>query len=47
MTWAFLAAFVAIIIRRLTAGLGEDLKTATTSIRSILINRLLYDRSYL
>jgi glycerol-3-phosphate acyltransferase PlsY len=47
MTWAFLAVFVAIIIRRLTAGLGEDLKTATTSVRNILINRLLYDRSYL
>jgi len=47
MTWAFLAVFVAIIIRRLTAGLSQDLKTATTSVRSILINRLLYDRSYL
>jgi glycerol-3-phosphate acyltransferase PlsY len=47
MTWAFLAVFVAIMIRRLTAGLSKDLKTATTSVRSILINRLLYDRSYL
>jgi glycerol-3-phosphate acyltransferase PlsY len=47
MTWAFLAAFVTIIIRRLTANLSADLKTATTSVRSILINRLLYDRSYL
>jgi glycerol-3-phosphate acyltransferase PlsY len=47
MTLAFLAVFVAIMIRRLTAGLNKDLKTATTSIRSILINRLLYDRSYL
>jgi glycerol-3-phosphate acyltransferase PlsY len=47
MTWAFLAVFVAIIIRRLTAGLNKDLKTATTSVRSILVNRLLYDRSYL
>jgi len=47
MTWALLAVFIAIIIRRLTAGLSNDLKTATTSTRSILINRLLYDRSYL
>jgi glycerol-3-phosphate acyltransferase PlsY len=47
MTWAFLAVFVAIMIRRLTVGLSKDLKTATTSVRSILINRLLYDRSYL
>ena len=47
MTWTFLAVFVAIIIRRLTAGLRNDLKTATTSTRSILLNRLLYDRSYL
>jgi glycerol-3-phosphate acyltransferase PlsY len=47
MTWTFLAIFIAIIIRRLTAGLSNDLKTATTSTRSILINRLLYDRSYL
>ncbi|MBM3142422.1 MAG: hypothetical protein FJ005_05170 [Chloroflexi bacterium] len=47
MTLALTAVFIAIIIRRLTAGLSEDLKTATTSVKSILINRLLYDRSYL
>ncbi len=47
MTWAFLAVFVALMIRRLTVGLSKDLKTATTSVGSILINRLLYDRSYL
>lgn len=47
MTLAFAAIFVGIIIRRLTAKLSADLKTATTSTRSILINRLLYDRSYL
>jgi glycerol-3-phosphate acyltransferase PlsY len=47
MTWTFLAVFVAIIIRRLTAGLTNDLKTAKTSTGSILLNRLLYDRSYL
>ncbi|HEX76293.1 MAG TPA: hypothetical protein G4O12_06910 [Dehalococcoidia bacterium] len=46
MTLAFTALFVAIMVRRLTAGLSADLKTAT-NVRSILINRLLYDRSYL
>jgi glycerol-3-phosphate acyltransferase PlsY len=47
MTWGLLAIFVAIMIRRLTAGLSKDLKKPKTSVRSILINRLLYDRSYL
>jgi hypothetical protein len=47
MTLALTAVFIAIMVRRLTAGLSTDLKTATTSVRSILINRLLYDRSYL
>ena len=47
MTCSFLAAFIAIMIRRLTAGLSEDLKKPKTNLRSILINRLLYDRSYL
>ena len=46
MTLGLLALFVAIMVRRLTVGLRADLKTAT-SIGSILINRLLYDRSYL
>jgi glycerol-3-phosphate acyltransferase PlsY len=46
MTWAFLAVFVIIIIRRLTAGLSKDLKTATISTGAILLNRFLYDRSY-
>jgi glycerol-3-phosphate acyltransferase PlsY len=45
MTLSFAAVFVAIIIRRLTADLSADLKTAT-NVRSILINRFLYDRSY-
>jgi hypothetical protein len=40
-----LALFVLIMVRRLTAGLKADLK-ANTEIRGILINRLLYDRSY-
>jgi len=47
MTMALTAVFILIMIRRLTAGLSEDLKSATTNVRSILINRLLYDRSYL
>jgi len=38
--------FLLIIAKRLTAGLKEDLKTATNK-RSILLNRLLFDRSYL
>jgi acyl phosphate:glycerol-3-phosphate acyltransferase len=46
MTWAFLAVFVVIIIRRLTAGLRKDLKTTTISAGTILLNRFLYDRSY-
>jgi glycerol-3-phosphate acyltransferase PlsY len=46
MTLSFLAVFIIIIIRRLTAGLSKDLKTATTSVKSILLNRFLYDRSY-
>jgi glycerol-3-phosphate acyltransferase PlsY len=47
MTWSFLAVFVVIMIRRLTAGLSKDLKTATSSLGTILLNRFLYDRSYL
>jgi len=46
MTWALLAIFVFIMIRRLTAGLSKDLKTATISIGAMLLNRFLYDRSY-
>ncbi len=38
--------FLFILTKRLTAGLKEDLKTATNK-RSILLNRLLFDRSYL
>jgi glycerol-3-phosphate acyltransferase PlsY len=47
MTLGFLAIFLAMVVRRLTARLGADLKTPETSVGSILINRLLYDRSYL
>lgn len=39
--------FVLIVIRRLTAGLGADIKTAKTSIFRILVMRFLLDRSYL
>jgi len=46
MTWAFLAVFIIIMVRRLTAGLRKDLKTATTSTGAIVLNRFLYDRSY-
>jgi glycerol-3-phosphate acyltransferase PlsY len=46
MTWALLATFVIIIVRRLTAGLSYDLKNPKTSVRAILLNRFLYDRSY-
>lgn len=46
MTLALAGLFAAIMLRRLTAGLSADLKTAN-DVRSVLINRLLYDRSYL
>jgi glycerol-3-phosphate acyltransferase PlsY len=46
MTLAFVAVFIIIMIRRLTAGLGKDLKTATISLGAMLLNRFLYDRSY-
>ncbi len=46
MTVGLAALFVALVARRLTVGIGADVKTAT-SVRRILINRLLYDRSYL
>jgi glycerol-3-phosphate acyltransferase PlsY len=47
ITIAMLVIFVLIVIRRLTAGLCADLKTARTSVGSILLNRFLFDRSYL
>ena len=46
MTWSFLAVFIIIMIRRLTAGLRKDLKTPKTGVGAILLNRFLYDRSY-
>lgn len=46
VTLAFLAVFVLIAIRRVTAGLRQDLRTASDK-RSVLLNRLLYDRGFL
>ena len=40
------AAFILIVIRRLTANLGKDLKAPRTSVGLILLNRFLFDRSY-
>ena len=46
MTLGLAAVFIVIVVRRLTADIRADLKTAT-NVKSILLNRLLYDRSYL
>lgn len=46
VTLANLTLFLLIMARRLTADLRRDLRGASNK-RSILINRLLYDRSYL
>jgi len=46
LTLALTATFIAIIIRRLTANLGRDLKSPGTSVGRILFNRFLFDRSY-
>ncbi len=45
ITLGYLVLFLLIMLRRLTVGLRDDLK-ANTGVRGILINRLLYDRSY-
>jgi len=42
--WSLAALFILIILRRVTAGLATDLKSSNDP-KSILINRLLYDRS--
>jgi glycerol-3-phosphate acyltransferase PlsY len=42
--WGGAALWVMIMVRRLTAGLGDDLK-ATRDPRAVLRERLLYDRS--
>jgi hypothetical protein len=43
---AYLVLLLSIVIKRLTADLQADLKTAT-GIKSVLINRFLYDRGFL
>jgi len=45
VTSGFSALFILIMVRRLTAGLKDDLK-ASNDTKGIYINRLLYDRSY-
>jgi glycerol-3-phosphate acyltransferase PlsY len=42
--WCCAALLLLILVRRLTAGLGNDLKTGE-DVRRILIRRLLYDRA--
>lgn len=46
LTIATAVIFFLISIRRLTANLGNDLRSPRTSIRRILLNRFLFDRSY-
>ncbi len=47
IVWTFVALFILIVFRRLTAGLNAELKTGLkTDIASVLWNRFLYDRSY-
>lgn len=42
----FIALFFLIVIRRLTAGISDDIKTTKISLWRILFNRFLLDRSY-
>jgi glycerol-3-phosphate acyltransferase PlsY len=44
VVWGGVALWVMIVVRRLTAGLGRDLKTSR-NISGILLDRFLYDRS--
>lgn len=46
ITLSFLVLFILIMVRRLTAGLSGDV-AENGAIPGILVNRLLYDRSYL
>lgn len=46
MTIALLVIFIGIVIRRLTAKLGRDIKNPRTGLGKILLNRLILDRSY-
>ncbi len=46
LTIALLVIFVAIVIRRLTAGVRKDIRLKQSNVCRILSNRLLYDRSF-
>ena len=46
VVWVLLALFLLIEIRRATAGIRKDLRIAKDK-KSVLINRLLYDRGFL
>ncbi|HAV10046.1 MAG TPA: hypothetical protein DCX22_00255 [Dehalococcoidia bacterium] len=46
LVFGFIALFLLITIRRLTAGITDDIKTAKISVWRILFNRFLLDRSY-
>lgn len=48
ITFTFVAAFIAIVIRRLTADIQKDIRQACnkSAILGTLTNRFLYDRSY-
>jgi hypothetical protein len=43
---AGIAALILIVVRRVTAGIGEDLATGAPAAR-IILNRVLFDRSEL
>lgn len=45
VTLAYLTLFILIMVRRLTAGLKDDLKPGA-NVKSILVNRFLFDRGY-
>jgi len=45
ITSGYFALFILIMVRRLTAGLRGDLEV-NTNVKGLLVNRLLYDRSY-
>jgi glycerol-3-phosphate acyltransferase PlsY len=44
VVYAFVALFVLILLRRVTAGLGEDIRQPSWN-NTMLLNRLLFDRS--
>jgi acyl phosphate:glycerol-3-phosphate acyltransferase len=46
VTSAMTLVFVIIVIRRLTAGVRHDVKQKKSTVKKILFNRFLFDRSY-